>query len=54
MVRAQGPLLRSRDDRAMAAKDNVLVDVNVVLVNTDRGQQAVRDITDYILGRIPG
>ncbi|OBB68506.1 serine/threonine-protein kinase PknH/PknJ [Mycobacterium sp. 852014-50255_SCH5639931] len=51
---AQGPLLRARLDRAIAAKNNVLIDVNVGLINTDRGQRAVLDVTDYSLGKIPG
>nr|WP_306439428.1 serine/threonine-protein kinase PknH/PknJ [Mycobacterium simiae] len=54
VLRVQGPALRARNDRAIAAKNNVLVDVDVILVNTDRGQQAVLDITNYVLGRIPG
>jgi serine/threonine-protein kinase len=54
VLRAQGPVLRSRDDRAIAAKSNVLVDVYVAMVNTDRGQQAALDVTNYILGKIPG
>jgi eukaryotic-like serine/threonine-protein kinase len=51
---AQGPVLRSRVDRAIAAKNNVVVDADVLMINSDRGQQAVLDITNHILGRIPG
>ena len=54
VLTVQGPALRARDDRAIAAKNNVVVDVNVNMVNTDRGQQAALDITNYILGKIPG
>ncbi|ORB73512.1 serine/threonine protein kinase [Mycobacterium scrofulaceum] len=54
VVTAQGPLLRSRLDRAIAAKNNVLIDVGVELINTDRGQQAALDVTNYCLNQIPG
>lgn len=54
VLMAQGPLMRSRNDRAIAVKGNVVADINVVLVDTDRGQQAVLDIINYILGKIPG
>ena len=54
VLTVQGPVLRARDDRAIAAKNNVVVDVNVNMVNTDRGQQAALDITNYILGKITG
>jgi hypothetical protein len=53
VLTAQGPVLRSRNDRAIVAKNNVLVDINVVLVDTDRGQQSALDIANYILGKIP-
>ncbi|MGV0050182.1 sensor domain-containing protein [Mycobacterium colombiense] len=53
VLTAQGPVLRSRNDRAIVAKNNVVVDINVVLVDTDRGQQAALDIANYILGKIP-
>jgi eukaryotic-like serine/threonine-protein kinase len=53
VLTAQGPVLRSRNDRAIVAKNNVVVDINVVLVDTDRGQQAALDIVNYILGKIP-
>jgi hypothetical protein len=53
ILTAQGPVLRSRNDRAIVAKNNVVVDINVVLVDTDRGQQAALDIANYILGKIP-
>lgn len=54
VLQSQGPLLRARVDRAIAVKNNVLIDAGVVLVNTDRGQQAVLDLTNYILDKIPG
>ncbi len=54
VLSSQGPVLRSRNDRAIVAKNNVVVDINVVLVNTDRGQQAVLDIANHILNKIPG
>lgn len=54
VLTAQGPLMRSRNDRAIAVKGNVVADINVVLVDTDRGQQAVLDIVNAILGKIPG
>jgi hypothetical protein len=53
VLTAQGPVLRSRNDRAIFAKNNVVVDINVVLVDTDRGRQAALDIANYILGKIP-
>lgn len=53
VLTAQGPVLRSRNDRAIVAKNNVVVDINVVLVDTDRGQQSALDIANYILGKIP-
>jgi eukaryotic-like serine/threonine-protein kinase len=54
VLTSQGPVLRSRNDRAIVAKNNVVVDINVVLVNTDRGQQAALDIANHILNQIPG
>ncbi|OBI37101.1 sensor domain-containing protein [Mycobacterium colombiense] len=41
--------------RAIAAKSNVVVDVMVLMVATgDRGRQAVLDIANFILNKIPG
>lgn len=54
VLTTQGPVLRSRNDRAIAAKNNVVVDINVVLVDTDRGQQAALDIANFILNKVPG
>ncbi|MEE2852539.1 MAG: sensor domain-containing protein [Actinomycetota bacterium] len=53
VLTTQGPAMRSRNDRAIVAKNNVVVDINVVLVDTDRGEQAALDIANYILGKIP-
>lgn len=53
VLKVQGPAIRARDDRAIAAKNNVLVDVSVNMVNSDRGQQAVLDITNSVLRNIP-
>jgi hypothetical protein len=50
----RGPVLSTRIDRAIAAKNNVLIDADVVMANSDHGQQAVLDITNEILGKIPG
>lgn len=54
VLTAQGPVLRVREDHAIAAKNNVLVDVDIMTPDTSRGQQAVIGITNYILAKIPG
>jgi eukaryotic-like serine/threonine-protein kinase len=51
---ATGPVLTTHVNHAIAAKNNVLVDADVLMVNSDRGKQAVLDITNEILGKIPG
>ncbi|KZS69938.1 hypothetical protein A4G26_25935 [Mycobacterium kansasii] len=54
VLTAQGPLLRPRTDHTIAVKNNVLAEVDVLMINTDRGRQAAVDITRDILDKIPG